>query len=154
MTTSGQRANKRGRHLEDFVAALLDESGYEHIIPPWLVYAMRDMNQPVYAKQVEVGRDIYGKIRRVDFLLFHPYRHPNGLVIQCKWQASGGSVDEKYPFEVLSIQQGEVDAVIVLDGGGYTPGAEQWLRGQAGKNRLKHVFNQGEFQRFASRGSL
>ncbi len=119
-----------------------------------LIFPMRDMGQAVYARQVEVGRDIYGKVRRVDFLLFHPYRHPNGLVIQCKWQASSGSVEEKYPFEVLSIQQGEFDAIIVLDGGGYSQGAEAWLRGQAGRNRLKHVFSQGEFQRYASRGSI
>ena len=128
--------------------------GYEYIWPSFLIFPMRDMEQPVYAKQVEVGRDIYGKMRRVDLLLFHPRRHPNGLVIQCKWQASKGSVEEKYPYEVLSIAQGEFDTIIVLDGGGYSHGAEQWLRGQAGQNRLKHVFSQGELQRFASRGSL
>ncbi len=152
--TSGRRANRRGRQLERFVAEELQEIGYERIQPPVLIFAMRDMGQPVYASQVEVGRDIYAKTRRVDFLLFHPYKYPLGLVIQCKWQASSGSVEEKYPFEVLSIQQGEFDTIIVLDGGGYSDGAEQWLRGQAGKNRLKHVFSQGEFQRFLSRGGL
>ncbi|MDE2816318.1 MAG: hypothetical protein OXM03_12585 [Chloroflexota bacterium] len=133
---------------------MLEDHGYEFIWPAGLVFAMRDMGQPVYTKQVDVGRNIYGKERRVDFLLFHPTRHPNGLVIQCKWQASGGSVDEKYPFEVLCINAGEFDTIIVLDGGGYSVGAEQWLRSQAGRNRLKHVFNQGEFQRFTSRGNL
>lgn len=152
--TSGRRAVRRGRQLERFVAEELEDVGYELIWPSMLIFPMRDMGQPVYAQQVEVGRDIYGKVRKVDFLLFHPYRHPNGLVIQCKWQASSGSVEEKYPFEVLSIQQGEFDAIIVLDGGGYSKGAETWLRGQAGKNRLKHVFSQGEFQRYASRGSI
>ena len=136
------------------MAEELDDLGYELIWPSFLIFAMRDMEQPVYAQQVEIGRDIYGKTRRVDLLLFHPYRHPNGLVIQCKWQASSGSVEEKYPYEVLSIAQGEFDTIIILDGGGYTAGAEQWLRGQAGRNRLKHVFNQGEFQRYASRGSI
>ena len=136
------------------MAEELDDLGYELIWPSFLILAMRDMEQPVYAQQVEIGRDIYGKTRRVDLLLFHPYRHPNGLVIQCKWQASSGSVEEKYPYEVLSIAQGEFDTIIILDGGGYTAGAEQWLRGQAGRNRLKHVFNQGEFQRAASRGSI
>lgn len=136
------------------MSGMLEDHGYEFIWPAGLVFAMRDMGQPVYTKQVDVGRNIYGKERRVDFLLFHPTRHPNGLVIQCKWQASGGSVDEKYPFEVLCINAGEFDTIIVLDGGGYSVGAEQWLRSQAGRNRLKHVFNQGEFQRFTSRGNL
>ena len=71
-----------------------------------VVFAMREMEQPIYTKQCEVGRDIYGKNRRVDFLLYHPRKWPQSLVIQCKWQASSGSVEEKYPFEVLSIQQG------------------------------------------------
>ena len=142
------------QRLSEFVSEELDELGYERIWPAMLIFPMRDMGQAVYSEQVEVGRDIYGKVRRVDFLLFHPYRHPNGLVIECKWQASRGSVDEKYPFNVLNIQQGEFDTIIVLDGGGYSPGAEQWLRSQAGKNRLKHVFSMDEFQRYASRGSI
>ena len=52
-------------------------------------------------------------------------------------------MDEEYPFEVLCIHAGEYDTIIVLDGGGYTVGAEQWLRSQAGGTCLKHVFNQG-----------
>ena len=154
MSTDGVRANRRGRILERFVANILDNQGYEHIRPAYLIFAMREMQQPVYAQQVEIGRDIYGKRRRVDFLLFNPHRHPNGLVIQCKWQKTSGSVEEKFPFEVQSITQGEFETVIILDGGGYSTGAEQWLRSQAGRNRLRHVFSQREFEQFASRGSL
>lgn len=154
MSPDGTAANRRGKQLEKQVTAELDAIGYVQIIPPTYLFAMREMSQPVYAQQVEVGRDIYGKVRRVDVLLFHPHKHPNGLIVQCKWQSSGGSVDEKYPFEVLSIQRGEYDALIVLDGGGYSAGAEQWLRSQAGNNRLKHVFNLGEFLRYASRGNI
>ncbi len=36
-----------------------------------------------------------------DLILCHPIKFPNELAIQCKWQSSGGGVDEKYPFEVL-----------------------------------------------------
>lgn len=151
---SGKRANRHGKHLEDYVAGELTDAGYEAVWPPFLIWAMREMSQPVYAAQVEVGRDIYGKMRRVDYLLFHPLKHPRGLVIQCKWQSVGGTVDQKYPFEVLCIAQGEFDTIIILDGGGYAPGAEQWLRSQAGKNRLKHVFDQGEFHRFILRGHI
>ncbi|MCS1407568.1 MAG: Beta-peptidyl aminopeptidase BapA [Verrucomicrobia subdivision 3 bacterium] len=34
--------------------------------------------------------------------------------------------------------------------GGYTDGAKQWIINQSGKNRLKRVFNQGEFSRFTA----
>ena len=63
-------------------------------------------------------------------------------------------MEEKYPFEVLSIQQGGYPAIIILDGGGYSKGAAQWLKNQAGRNLLKHVFDQGDFQRYVSRGEV
>ena len=140
--------------MEGNIADELNMLGYERIWPPSLIFAMRDMGQPVYAQQVVAGRDIYGKIRRVDFLLFHPLRHPNGLIVECKWQSSRGSVEEKFPFLVLNITRGEYDAIVILDGGGYTSGAEQWLRGAAGNTRLKHVFSLGEFSNYASRGNI
>lgn len=152
--SGGKRANRTGRRLEDFTAGLLEDLGYEEITPPQLFYATREMEQPIFARQVEIGRDLYGKEHRADFVLYHPQRHPNCLVIECKWQAQSGSVEEKFPFLVLSINQNEFDTIILLDGGGYTDGAANWVRGQAGKNRLKHVFNQGDLQRYASRGLL
>ena len=63
-------------------------------------------------------------------------------------------MDEKYPYEVLCIEHGDYNTIIILDGGGYTPGARQWLLDQAGKGRLKHVFDQGEFYRYASKGGV
>ena len=119
-----------------------------------LFFALRDMNQPIYARQCHTGRDLYGKRRRVDFILYHPQKWPDSLVIQCKWQASSGSVEEKYPFEVLSIEVDGYPTIILLDGGGYSNGAKQWLKGQTRRNQLKHVFNLGDFQRFASGGHL
>ena len=148
----GARANRRGRILEKFVIDLLDEQ-YQQVTPDRF-FALRDLRQPIFAEQCHIGRDIYGKKRRVDFILYHPQRWPDCLVIQCKWQASHGSIEEKYPFEVLSIQMNEFSTVIVLDGNGYTDGAKQWLVGQAGKNKLIHVMDQGEIHRFYSQGRL
>lgn len=153
-TNGGTRANNSGRELENRVAMLLEDHGYDLVHPPEIVFPMRLMEQQIYARQVELSRDIYGKIRRCDLLVFHPRTWPNGLVIQCKWQASSGSVEEKYPFEVLNIQKDDYPTIIVLDGGGYSKGSENWLKGQAGKNRLLHVFSFGELQKFASKGRL
>jgi len=152
--SSGQRANRRGRQLERFVAEELEDAGYQLIKPSALIFAMNYIQQPIYARQVEVGRDLYNKTRRVDFLLFHPALYTDGLVIQCKWQSSSGSVEEKYPFEVLNVQKGEYDTIIILDGGGYSEGSKDWLYGQAGHNHLLHVFDQGGFLRFIARGGL
>ena len=149
----GTLANKSGRRLEAFVSEILSERGYEQV-EARAFSPMCLMEQPIFSTQFETGQDVYGKRRRVDIILYHPRLHPNCLVIQCKWQASSGSVEQKYPYEVLCIEQDKYDTIILLDGGGYTDGAKQWLMNQAGKNRLKYVFNQGDFSRFASKGKI
>lgn len=147
------RANKTGSILEAFVEGILEDARYEKVHSS-LFFAMREMQQPIYAPQCDLGRDLYGKVRRVDFILYHPTKWPDCLVIQCKWQASSGSVEEKYPFEVLSTNLNPYPTIILLDGGGYSAGAAQWLRLQAGQNSLRHVYSQGDFQRFVARGLL
>lgn len=147
-------ANRTGSQLEQSVETLLGQAGYDVVPAAPLFFALRYMGQAIYARQCETGQDIYGKRRRVDFILYHPVRWPDSLVIQCKWQASSGTVDEKYPFEVLSIRANGFPAIIILDGGGYTKKSAAWLRAQAGKNCLLHVFNLGDFQRFVSSGQL
>lgn len=150
--TRGARANRRGRTLENAVNDLLAEEYVQ--VTTVRFFALRGLRQPIFAKQCPMGRDIYNRHRRVDFILYHPQRWPSCLVIQCKWQASSGSIDEKHPFEVLSIQLSEFDTVIVLDGGGYGKGAEAWLKEQAGKNKLLHVLSLGEISKFNSQGRI
>ena len=147
--TGGQRANFTGRQFETFCASIVQSQGYERIRPAAAIWAARELGQPIYASQVIIGKSIYGKDRKVDLLLFHPTKHPDGLVVQCKWQSSGGSVDEKYPFEVLNIQQGTLDTIIVLDGGGYSDGAKEWLSARAGAGLFRYLLDLGGFQRYA-----
>lgn len=143
-------ANRSGSRLEANVADILEEHDYRQVLPVRF-FPMREMEQPIFTRQCEIGKDIYGKRRRVDLILYHPRLWKDCLVIQCKWQAASGSVEEKYPFEVLSIGLNSFDTLVVLDGGGYSPGAKQWLTLQSGKNRLIEVLSLGEFQRFAGR---
>ncbi len=149
---NGARANRRGRTLEKNIVDLLDEE-YTSVSPARF-FALRILRQPIYAEQCPLGIDIYGKNRRVDFILYHPLRWAGCLVIQCRWQASPGSVDEKFPFEVLSIQKSDFQTIIVLDGGGYNKGAKRWLTGQAGDGKLLKVFSLGEISRYQARGKL
>ena len=150
---AGTGANRSGSRLEDFTQDILDERNYLFVRPARFFPAL-EMEQPIFTRQIGVGKDIYGKNRRVDFMLYHPRLWKDCLAIQCKWQSSRGSVEEKYPFEVLSVAQNEFDTIIILDGGGYSDGAKLWLVTQSGKNRLLQVFDQGEFSRFASKGRI
>lgn len=115
---------------------------------------MRGERKPVFSERCLIGDDIYGKERRADIILFHPRKWPGSLVIRCKWQVKGGTADQKYPFETLSIKKSGIGTIIVLDGEGYAPGAEKWLQDQAGKNRLLHVMSRKDIERFHREGHL
>ena len=149
------KANSTGRVLERFVVTLLEDRGYSRIQPAKAFLAMRELNQGIYAQQFIVGESIYKKPRKADFILYHPVLWPDCLVIECKWQASAGSVDEKYPFLVENIEAGIYPTIVILDGGGYTKEAGIWLRDQIRQaQNLIQVFNQGEFQRYVSLGKI
>jgi DNA adenine methylase len=82
--------------------------------------------------------------------VYHPSKHADCLVIEAKWQQANGSVDEKFPYLVMNIrEQYPYAAIVVLDGGGFKEGAKDWLRRQV-DDKLVHVFNMMEFQRWTN----
>ena len=128
MTISqGAQANLTGNRLEKFIEHSLIGCGFTKTADKTtLVNAMERFTMPSYASQVNIGQTIYGTDLVCDFLLFHPQKWPEGLVIEAKWQQVGGTVDEKYPYFVMNIWSSEYSTILVLDGGGYRKGAEQW----------------------------
>ena len=147
--SNGQRANLSGKRLENHVASVLDDFRYSKVLPKNFFDLKNGVGNPIYARQCYAGTSIYNRKRRVDIILHHPQKWADCLVIQCKWQSRSGSVDEKYPFEVLSINKNPFPTVIVLDGGGYSSVSGEWLRSKAGKGNLLQVCNLGEFDNFA-----
>ena len=137
--------------LESHVRELLNEE--YRAVDRQQFFEASGSEEPVYSQQVHVGSNIYGRKRKVDFILYHPDRWKGCLVIQCKWQASGGSVEEKYPFEVACIKGGKYQTIIVLDGGGYSEGAKKWLLAQKG-GLFVDVCDMGEISRMQSSGRL
>ena len=152
--TGGSTANLTGRLLEEFVERFIVDRGYEKYKSKDFLGKLPNLAKKAYAKQVLVGKNTYGRDRKVDFVLYHPEIWKDGLVIECKWQGSPGSVEEKYPFLVHNIELSEQATIIVLDGEGYTEGAKNWLKSQTGTSYLKHVLTLGEFQRFAAKGGI
>lgn len=146
-------ANYTGTQLEKFIHDRLIEKGYA-FIPRDRFEAAAYIEQPIFTRQLFVGKSIYETDMYCDFMVYHPVKHPQCLIIESKWQQSGGSVDEKFPYFVLNIQHKYPKrTVVVLAGGGYKKQAETWLRKQVGNNLL-HVFNMEEFQRWANKGGI
>jgi len=103
--TSGQQANRTGGQLEHFIEDALIRRGYSEF---WNHKAQAFANRAAiggkqYLKQVPVGPTIYQTARIADFLVFNKEKFPDGLIIECKWQQSAGSVDEKYPFLLFNV---------------------------------------------------
>jgi len=123
----GQKANATGREAEDIIGGVLMRKGC-HV-----------------ERQVDIGPSIYDTPICADFRVFGLRQYPNGLIIECKWQSATGSVDEKFPYLVRNIKEVfPLPTIIVLSGGGYKPGAENWLRHQV-DHQLVAVMNLEEF---------
>ncbi len=152
MASNKNRANQSGKRLEEWVARVLEDRGYEMIEPKWLLKPASLLDQSSYCSQYRVGSDVYGRWRRVDFFAYHPDKWPDGLIIQCKFQGSSGSVDEKLVFEAMSIDFSEIPAVVVLEGDGYSVEARNWLLEHSKEegSYLLEVLRLGELDQFAN----
>jgi hypothetical protein len=95
-----------------------------------------------YARQVKLERGVYGAYIKSDVFVRDPFHFPDGLHIECKWQQTPGSVDEKYPYTMLSLRQYQRPSIFVLAGHGARPTAVEWLRAQAeaSKGHVKFFF--------------
>jgi hypothetical protein len=126
--TQGAKANRAGGTAEATIYCIFKERHYS------------------VRRQVKIGQGIYGTDLRADFLISGLPGFPDGLIIESKWQASTGSVDEKFPYVVSNIRAGKYPCpvIVVLDGGGYKDGAEQWLRSQVDGYKFYAVFSFAE----------
>jgi hypothetical protein len=155
ITSSGFRANSSGNLLERFVEQALQAKGYQKF---WnhreQVFGNRNaLGGRQYAKQVICGNTIYETPRKVDFLVINQDIFPDGLIIECKWQQSKGSVDEKYPFLLFNIIKTKVPTVILIDGSGYRKAALKFLQDEVSKtSALRGAWTMSEFQTQVNNG--
>ena len=149
----GSTANRTRKQLERFIKDRLQDKGYEFIAKNRFMTA-KALGKPIYTKQYVIGKSIYDTKLSCDFILYHPQKFPDCLVIEAKWQQSGGSADEKYPYLVANIKEkSPYNTIIIIDGGGYKEGALNWLKNQKGDNLLG-IFTMSEFQTWVNKGNL
>lgn len=155
ITSSGTKANKTGNRLQKFVEEILRERGYAEF---WnYKHQAFDQRKTIggkqFMKQLPVGKTIYDTERICDFFVVNKDKFANDLIIECKWQQSTGSVDEKYTYLVFNIVKLGVPTVILLDGDGYKPAAKLWLKEQVNPNgALIGVWDMKEFSTRVNNG--
>lgn len=130
----GSTANRNGKIFEDVLIPLFANHGYEIVQNSML--ARFDVDS--YDKYVVLNapfETIYNHKGKTEFLLINKIIDKK-IRIECKWQQSAGSVDEKFPYLYLNAvkKYEENDVIILLDGGGYKDGAKQWLENAIDSN--------------------
>lgn len=131
--SQGGNAARSGKSAENVIASVLEQRGL------------------AFERQVEIGPGIYNTPTRVDFFVHDLPGFQSGLIIESKWQDTNGTADEKLPFLVANIKERyPCPTIVVLHGGGFRPGAAEWLLRQVG-GTLRAAMNLEELMSFILR---
>ncbi|MCR4443251.1 MAG: hypothetical protein NUV48_14045 [Peptococcaceae bacterium] len=142
--TQGGQANITGGTLEQTVRSVLTSKGFREV--PYLEYTRYVKKNGQLDADDKYGTElllknaqfcsIYGHSSKTEFLMISK-KHNIEIRIECKWQQTSGSVDEKFPYTYLNCIEAmpEQIIIIIIDGGGFKQGAIDWLKAAA-KNKL------------------
>jgi hypothetical protein len=126
--TQGGAANHQGKILEGTVVPTFERHGFEIV-----AYSAWLKKKDAYGTELLLKNvpytTIYGQRGYTEFLV-KSEKFGLNVRIECKWQQSSGSVDEKLPYLYLNCIETmpERDIIIIAGGGGMKPGAIPWLK--------------------------
>jgi hypothetical protein len=98
---------------------------YANLIAEYVVRRFGSRGLVVY-REVSVGKSIIGKNRRIDILVVAPTQGA-ALAVECKFQDSQGTVDEKIPYALQDMKAMPMPGVIVWAGAGFSLGVRHLL---------------------------
>jgi hypothetical protein len=98
---------------------------YADRIAAYLVKNYADRGIDVY-REVPLGKTIIGKDRRVDIFVLHRATC-RALAIECKFQDSQGTTDEKIPYALEDLVALRIPACLVYAGEGFSPGIRHMM---------------------------
>ena len=99
---------------------------YKKLIGRYIVSAYGNRGLAVY-DEVHLGTSIIGKQRRID--LFVLGECGTALCVECKYQDSCGTADEKIPYALNDLASQRIPGVIVYAGAGFSAGVLHLLQG-------------------------
>jgi hypothetical protein len=99
---------------------------YKKLIGRYLVSAYGARGLTVY-DEVLLGTSIIGKQRRIDLFVLGPAGQ--AMCVECKYQDSSGTADEKIPYALNDMASQRIPGVIVYAGTGFSAGVLHLLQG-------------------------
>lgn len=98
---------------------------YADLIAAYLVFNYGPRGLHVY-REVSLGKSIIGKNRKIDILAVH-HESSRALGIECKYQATPGTADEKIPYTLEDLDAMHVPAFVAYAGEGFSIGVIHML---------------------------
>ncbi len=77
-------------------------------------------------REVRVGRRLWGAERFIDVVMTHSDSR-RSLGVECKWQKSGGSAEEKIPATISDIAAWPIPGLVVFAGEGFSANMRSYL---------------------------
>jgi hypothetical protein len=77
-------------------------------------------------QQFQVGRRIWGAVRRIDVIITHRETRKT-LGIECKYQGVPGSAEEKIPSTIQDIAAWPIPGIVVFSGKGFSENMRSFL---------------------------
>ena len=100
---------------------------YADLIASYLVKNFSARGVVVY-REISLGKTIIGKNRHVDILVIHE-PSKTVLAIECKYQDTLGTVDEKIPYAIQDMQAMGMSVCLAYAGSGFSDGILHMLAG-------------------------
>ena len=126
--SKGANSNTSGSQLEVAVKTVLAGKGFELVN-----YRVWDKSQEKYGDELLLENvpftTVYEHKGNTEFLLVSK-KYKLQIRIECKWQQTAGSVDEKLPYLYLNTIEAmpEKSIMILIDGDGWKAGSIKWLK--------------------------
>lgn len=102
---------------------------YRQLVARYIVAMFGERGIQVF-EEIGAGTSMIGKQRRIDLLVFDKGRNLV-MAIECKYQDSAGTVDEKIPYALEDIAQLPFPGMIVYAGRGFSEGVLHLLQSSA-----------------------
>ena len=93
---------------------------YANLIATYIIENFGGEGVLVY-REVELGKTIIGKNRRLDILVRH-LATGQAVAVECKYQATSGSAEEKLMYTLDDLKATPVKAVLAYAGDGFSAG--------------------------------
>tara|TARA_B100000949_G_C14120729_1_gene382441 strand:- start:131 stop:520 length:390 start_codon:yes stop_codon:yes gene_type:complete len=103
-----KQASKSGRELQARVVGLSEDLGLQAQV------------------EVRAARRLWGAVRRIDVVLTESESRKK-LGVECKFQGSSGSAEEKIPATLNDLEHWPIPGIIVIDGPGFSEKMSSYL---------------------------